>query len=106
MNLMSIVVTYGGRVLINRIVSRIGAELRREQAGFRKGRSTTEQIFVRGDIEVYMYEKLQNDKNRCKPQNRKTFRPKRKTATKSHTHSSLACAVALSFFLSKHLIFF
>ena len=45
--LMSIVAKGMGRVLIKWIVAGTDAvELRREQAGFRKGRNTTEQIFV------------------------------------------------------------
>ena len=44
--LMSIVAKVFGRVLIKRIVAGTDAELRGEQAGFRKGRNTTEQIFV------------------------------------------------------------
>ena len=47
---MSIVAKVLGRVLIKRIVAGTDAELRGEQAGFRKGRNTTEQIFVLGNI--------------------------------------------------------
>ena len=43
---MSIVVKVLGRVLIKRIVAGTDAELRGEQAGFRKGRSMNGQIFV------------------------------------------------------------
>ena len=48
--LMSIVAKVLGKILIKRIVAGTDAELRREQAGFRKGRSTTEQIFVLRNI--------------------------------------------------------
>ena len=48
--LMSIVAKVLERVLIKRIVAGTDAELRREQAGFRKGRSTTEQIFILRNI--------------------------------------------------------
>ena len=48
--LMSIVAKVLGRVLIKTIVARTDAELRGEQAGFRKGRNTTEQTFVLRDI--------------------------------------------------------
>ena len=48
--LMSIVAKVLGRVLIKRIVAGTDAELRGEQAGFRKGRNTTEQIFVLRNI--------------------------------------------------------
>ena len=44
--LMSIVTEVLGRVLIKRIVAGTDAELRGEQAGFRKERNTAEQIFV------------------------------------------------------------
>jgi len=44
---MYIVAKLSGRVLI---VAGTDAELRREQAGFRKGRSTSEQIFVLRNI--------------------------------------------------------
>ena len=47
---MSIVAKVLGRVLINRIVAGTDTELRGEQAGFRKGRNTTEQIFVLRNI--------------------------------------------------------
>ena len=47
---MSIVAKVLGRVLIKRIVAGTDAELRGEQAGFRKGRNTTEQIFVLRNI--------------------------------------------------------
>ena len=47
---MSIVAKMMGRVLIKRIVVGTNAELRGEQAGFRKGRNTTEQIFVLRNI--------------------------------------------------------
>lgn len=39
-----------GRILIERIRSGINDRLRKEQAGFRKGRSTNEQIFVLRNI--------------------------------------------------------
>ena len=53
---MSIVAKVLGRVLIKRIVVGTNAELRGEQAGFRKGRNTTEQIFVfRNIIEQELY---------------------------------------------------
>ena len=48
---MPIVEEVLGRVLIKRIVAGTDVELTREQ-GFRKGRSTTEQIFVLRDIVV------------------------------------------------------
>ena len=48
--LMSIVAKVLGRVLTKRIVAGTDAELRGEQAGFRKGRNTTEQIFVLRNI--------------------------------------------------------
>jgi hypothetical protein len=38
------------RVLINRIYDGVDAKLRKEQAGFRRGRGTTEQIFVLRNI--------------------------------------------------------
>ena len=47
---MSIVAKVLGRVLIKTIVARTDAELRGEQAGFRKGMNTTEQTFVLRDI--------------------------------------------------------
>ena len=47
---MSIVAKVLGRVLIKRIVGGTDSELRREQAGFSKGRSTTEQISVLRNI--------------------------------------------------------
>ena len=43
---MFIVAKVLGRALIKRIVAGTDAELRGEQAGFRKGRNTTEEIFV------------------------------------------------------------
>ena len=43
---MSTIAKVMGRILIMRIAARTDAELRKEQAGFRKGRSTMEQIFV------------------------------------------------------------
>ena len=48
--LMSIVAKVLGRVLIKRIVAGTDAELRGEQAGFRKRRNTTEQIFALRNI--------------------------------------------------------
>ena len=48
---MPIVEELLGRVLIKRIVAGTDVELTRE-LGFRKGRSTTEQIFVFRDIVV------------------------------------------------------
>jgi len=48
--LVSIVAKVMGRVLIKRIVSGTDAESRREQAGFRKRRSATEQRFVLRNI--------------------------------------------------------
>ena len=47
---MSIVAKVLRRVLVNIIVSGTDAELRGEQAGFRKGRNTTKQIFVLRNI--------------------------------------------------------
>ena len=47
----ALVVKLLGRVLIKRIVAGTDVELTRE-LGFRKGRSTTEQIFVFRDIVV------------------------------------------------------
>ena len=47
---MSIVAKVLGRVLIKRIVAGTDDELRGEQAGFRKGRNTYEQIFVLRNI--------------------------------------------------------
>ena len=47
---MSIVAKVLGRVLIKRIVVGTDAELRREQASFRKGRNRTKQIFVLRNI--------------------------------------------------------
>lgn len=44
--LMSVVAKVMGKVLIRRISGGVDAKLRKEQAGFRKGRSTIEQIFV------------------------------------------------------------
>ena len=48
--LMSTVAEVMGRIVIKRIAAGIDAELRKEQAGFRKGRSTTEEIFVLRNI--------------------------------------------------------
>ena len=48
--LMSTIAKVMGRILIMRIAAGIDAELRKEQAGFRKGRSTTGQIFVLRNI--------------------------------------------------------
>ena len=48
--LISIVAKVSGRILIKRIVAGTDAELRGEQAGFRKGINTTEQIFVLRNI--------------------------------------------------------
>ena len=48
--LMSIVAKVLGKVLIKRIVAGTDAELRGEQAGFKKGRNVTEQIFVLRNI--------------------------------------------------------
>jgi len=48
--LMSTIAKVMGRILIMRIAAGTDAELRKEQAGFRKGRSTTEQIFVLRNI--------------------------------------------------------
>ena len=47
---MSTVAKVMGRILIKRIAAGTDAELRKGQAGFRKGRSTTEQIFVLRNI--------------------------------------------------------
>ena len=44
--LMSAVAKVMGKVLIRRISVGLDSKLRREQAGFRRGRSTIEQIFV------------------------------------------------------------
>ena len=35
-----------GRILIDRLITEVDEKLRPEQAGFRKGRSTTEQTFI------------------------------------------------------------
>ena len=40
-----------GKVLIRRISGGVDARFRKEQAGFRKGRNTIEQIFVLRNIE-------------------------------------------------------
>ena len=47
---MSTIAKVMTRILIKRIAAGTDAELRKEQAGFRKGRSTTEQIFVLRNI--------------------------------------------------------
>ena len=39
-----------GRIVIDRIRTRIGRRFRKEQAGFRSGRGTTEQIFILRNI--------------------------------------------------------
>ena len=49
-DIMSIVAKVLGRVLIKSIVAGADAELRGEQAGFRKGRNSTEQSFVLRNI--------------------------------------------------------
>ena len=36
--------------VIDRIRSRVNCTLRKEQAGYRKGRGTTEQVFILGNI--------------------------------------------------------
>ncbi len=48
--LLSVVAKVMGRVLITRIAEGIDKKLRCEQAGFRRGRSTTQQIFVLRNI--------------------------------------------------------
>ena len=48
--LMSVVAKGMGKVLIRRILVGLDSKLRREQAGFRRGRSTIEQIFVHRSI--------------------------------------------------------
>ena len=48
--LMSVSAKVMGKVLIRRISGGVDAKLRKEQAGFRKGRSTIEQIFVLKNI--------------------------------------------------------
>lgn len=48
--LMSVAAKVMGKVLIRRISGGVDAKLRKEQAGFRKGRSTIEQIFVLRNI--------------------------------------------------------
>ena len=48
--LMSVAAKAMGKVLIRRISGGVDAKLRKEQAGFRKGRSTIEQIFVLRNI--------------------------------------------------------
>ena len=48
--LMSVAAKVMGKVLIRRISGGVDAKLRMEQAGFRKGRSTIEQIFVLRNI--------------------------------------------------------
>ncbi|KAL9971498.1 hypothetical protein ACROYT_G017669 [Oculina patagonica] len=48
--LMPTIAKVMGRILIKRIVAGTDAELRKEQAGLRKGRSTIEQIFVLWNI--------------------------------------------------------
>lgn len=47
---MSVLAKVLGRVIIQRISEGVGAQLRREQAGFRKGRSTVKHIFVLRNI--------------------------------------------------------
>ena len=47
---MSVAAKVMGKVLIRRISGGVDAKLRKEQAGFRKGRSTIEQIFVLRNI--------------------------------------------------------
>jgi len=39
-----------GKIVIGRIHSRVDSKLRKEQSGFRRGRGTTEQIFVLRNI--------------------------------------------------------
>ena len=48
--LMSVAAKVMGKVLIRRISGGVDAKLRKEQAGFRKGRSMIEQIFVLRNI--------------------------------------------------------
>ena len=48
--LMSTIAKVMGKILMKRIAAGTDAELRKEQAGFRKGRSTIEQIFVLRNI--------------------------------------------------------
>ena len=48
--LMPVVAKVMGKVLIRRIADGVDEKLRKEQAGFRKGRSTVEQIFVLRNI--------------------------------------------------------
>ena len=48
--LMSVAAKVMGKVLIRRISGGVDARLRKEQAGFRRGRSTIEQIFVLRNI--------------------------------------------------------
>ena len=48
--LMSVAAKVMGKVLIRRKSGGVEAKLRMEQAGFRKGRSTIEQIFVLRNI--------------------------------------------------------
>ena len=47
---MSVAAKVMGKVLIGRISGGVDAKLRKEQAGFRKGRSMIEQIFVLRNI--------------------------------------------------------
>ena len=47
---MSVLAKVLGRVIIQRISEGVGAQLRREQAGFAKGRSTVKHIFVLRNI--------------------------------------------------------
>jgi len=48
--LISVVAKVMGRVIIKRIAGGVDKKLRSEQAGFRRGRSTTQQIFVLRNI--------------------------------------------------------
>ena len=48
--LLSIVAKILGKIIIDRIRDRVDCRLRKEQAGYRKGRGTTEQVFILSTI--------------------------------------------------------
>ena len=48
--MLSIIIKIFGRMLLERIKKGVNKKLRKEQAGFRPNRSTTEQIFILRNI--------------------------------------------------------